>query len=515
MAVTEERRPHPVAPGSAPSDSGQGSDEASRALDRTLARGVAWLGVMRTFAQVVTWSSTILVARLLHADDYGIVSIAAIFVGIPGFFTEFGVARTIVLSRIRDETTVAQLHALCIGIGAAFALLLAAGAVPLARAYGEPRLAAVVLALALSPLAGGLAAVPQMRLQQAMDYRRIAALELVRSLSQTGTVLGLALAGVRYWALPAGILVASLVHMIASVRFGWLRPRRPEAGTLRAPLAYARHVIAGPLLWHVACHADFAVIGRVLDIAAVGFYQFAWNFASLPGEKITNVVQGAASPFFGSIGDDHAALRRYLLVVTESLAVIIVPVLAGFMCVAPDMIPVVFGAKWVPAVLPLQVLVAYALVQNLVVILNLVAGAAGLARLGTITGSVLVVVMPLLFWGAARWHGIVGVAAVWALVQPLLLVVPLLAARRRLGLAVRDYVGALRGPMIAAAVMVVAVAAVAWAMRGAPPVLRLVATIATGAAVYPAVLWVGFQDRLRALRTVWAAGRGSPALATA
>ncbi|MCU0636294.1 MAG: oligosaccharide flippase family protein [Gemmatimonadaceae bacterium] len=484
-----------------------------RDLDRTLARGVAWLGVMRSAAQAITWASTVLVARILSADDYGIVSIAAIFVGLPGFFTEFGVARSIILERIRDDRVVAQLHAVCIALGAAFTLLLLAVALPVARAFGEPRLGSVLAALAVTALFGGIAAVPMARVQQALDYRRVAVLELVRSLGQTGTVLVLALAGARYWALPAGILVASLLYMLAAVRVGWLRPRRPLRAQVAAPLAYARHVIAGPLLWHVAVHSDFAVVGRVLDIAAVGFYQFAWNLAALPGEKITNVVQGAAGPFFGSIGGDHAALRRYLLIVTESLAILVIPVLVGFICVAPEVIPLVFGAKWQPAVLALQILVLYALAQNLVVIVNLTMNAAGFARLGTITGAVLVVVVPGLFWLAASMAGIIGVAAVWAVVQPALLLVPLLVARRAFGLSLRAYATTLAAPSLAAAVMATAVWTVAWLLRAEPAPLRAVAMIGTGAVTYVATLWLVSRERLLVLRGVWSTRRQPPAVA--
>ena len=81
----------------------------------------------------------------------------------------------------------------------------------------------------------------------------------------------------------------------------------------------ARHLVVSALAWYLYSNADFAVVGRVAGLSALGYYQFAWNVAQLPGEKLANVLQAVVLPFFGSIGDDRNALRHYFLILSELL----------------------------------------------------------------------------------------------------------------------------------------------------------------------------------------------------
>lgn len=484
-------------------------DEAG--LDGALASGVAWYASMRWVAQAAAWASTILVARLLSVTDMGLVGIAALFVTFSTYLTENGIARVLVLQRITDERLVRQLHGACLAVGATATALLALASPLIARFYRDERLVPLLVALSLAFTLGGLNAVPMARLQQRLAYKRLATNELLKSLAQTGTVLGLALAGARYWAPAAGILVAAATSAWLSGRLAWVRPARPAWRDLAAPLTYAWHVIVGSLLWYAYSNSDFAVVGRALDVTALGLYQFAWNIAQLPGEKITNVLQAVAGPLFGSVGDDRTLLRRYLLVVTESLAFVVLPVLVGFALVAQDAIPLIFGAKWLAAVRPLQVLVLYALSQNLMVLLGIALAAVGMARLATGTGLVFLAVLPPSFWFAARTGGITAVAMVWVVFQPLMFGIPLWYVRRSLALGFREYGRTLAGPVLASAIMAVAVYGAGLALTGRAALLRLALMVAVGAATYALVVLAAFRPRVLALRDVWMTARRAPA----
>jgi O-antigen/teichoic acid export membrane protein len=488
-------------------------DEATNpGLDGTLASGVAWYAAMRWVAQAAAWVSTILVARLLSVADVGIVGIASLFVAFSTYITENGLARVLVVQRIREERLVRQLHGACIAAGTTASLLLALASPLIARFYRDERLVLLLSVLSVAFLLGGLNAVPNARLQQRLVYRQLATNDLVRSLAQTATVLGLALAGARYWAPAAGILVAGVVSVLLSARLAWVRPAWPTWRELATPVRYAGHLIAGSLLWYAYSNADFAVVGRALDVTALGLYQFAWNIAQLPGEKITNVLQAVAGPLFGSVGDDRVALRRYVLVVTESLAFVVLPVLVGFALVAGDAIPLVFGAKWRDSVRPLQILVLYALSQNLMVLLNLALASVGLARLGSMTGLLFIAVLPPAFWIAARSGGIAAVAMVWVLFQPVMFGIPLWHARRAFALGFRDYAAALAGPVVASSVMALGVWGVSRSLVSSPGVARLSAMVGTGALLYAAVALGFFRGRLLVLRDVWLVSRvGRPA----
>src|SRR3989442_12666108 len=88
------------------------------ALDRSLVRGVAWTGAANWAGQLVAWASTLIVARLLTPEDYGLVGMASIYLGLITLVSEFGLGSTVITLRDLSEEQVAQLNGLALLIGA-------------------------------------------------------------------------------------------------------------------------------------------------------------------------------------------------------------------------------------------------------------------------------------------------------------------------------------------------------------------------------------------------------------
>src|SRR2546425_8629430 len=108
-------------------------------------------------------------------------------------------------------------------------------------------------------------------------------------------------------------------------------------------MTFSRHIIVGRLAWYVYSNADFLVAGRILGKVALGLYEVGWNLANVPIEKITSLVGQVTPAVFSAVQRDHAALRRYLLRVTEGLALITFPASLGLALVAPDFVLLTLG----------------------------------------------------------------------------------------------------------------------------------------------------------------------------
>src|SRR5271166_2395619 len=100
-------------------------------LDRHLVRGLAWTGGVKWGSQVVTWASTLIVARLLRPEDYGIVGMAAVYLGLITLISEFGVGTAVVTLRELTADQTAQLNSLSLMLGLGGFLVSCAVAFPL------------------------------------------------------------------------------------------------------------------------------------------------------------------------------------------------------------------------------------------------------------------------------------------------------------------------------------------------------------------------------------------------
>ena len=79
-------------------------------LDGTLVRGIAWTAGMKWGAQIFSWASTLIVARLLNPDDYGLVGMATVYLGLANLISEFGVGTTVITLKYLDSEDIAQLN---------------------------------------------------------------------------------------------------------------------------------------------------------------------------------------------------------------------------------------------------------------------------------------------------------------------------------------------------------------------------------------------------------------------
>lgn len=491
----------PLVSGSPTPDGSIGSIEHNRAI----ATGVLWSGALRWLSQVLAWTATIVVARRLSAEDYGIAGTATVFLGLLSLVTEGGVGRALVMRRERSPELIAQAHGASMLVGGAVSLLMLCLAIPLAHFFSEPRVAALVATLAIGPLLTGANAVPTAVLQQHLSYRRLAMIEFLKALVQAGSVLVGALAGLRYWSLAIGIILGQLTSLLATRHYVRMKPSMPQWSSVAPTTSYAQHLVLSSMAWYAYSSADFAVVGRVAGLAALGYYQFAWNIAQLPGEKLANVLQGVVGPFFGSIGDDRKLLRHYFLVLSELLMSIMLPVLFGFALVSPVAIPLIFGAKWTAAVPVLQILVACASIASLSLLSQHVLSATGQASVAMKLNLAAMAIMPPAFYIAAREAGPIAVAGVWLLAQPVLTAVPLLRLQDTIGLSVKDFMLNLRAPLIASLLMSAVVFLTSRLTHDLVPIVRLLALSSIGAMIYLGTFFIFFRPRVEAMLSLWRA----------
>ncbi len=458
---------------------------------------------MRWAAQLVSWAVTLVVARRLSPDEYGVASLAAAFAVSSAYITEFGIGRCVVMQRITDRHTLSRLHAISITVGVVLGALLCALAPLIADWWHEPRVTEPLIVWSITFVFGGLLAVPLGRVQRSLRYRVIGLVELMRGLVQGGVVLLLALAGAGLWALVLGYVVATAVSLAAYLKLAWLRPVMPRLREWPSLLAYPKHIIAGNVSWYGYANGDYLVSGKLLGVAALGHYQFAWNIAQLPSDKLTSVLQSVTGPLFGSVGADPVRLRALVMEVLELTSLLVFPVTIGLALVATEAIPVLFGTQWESSIAPMQLLMVNGALLSLSVMLNQALNAGGHASVTGRLGLALLVTMPIGYVIGAHLGGNRGIASVWLLAQPFILGVPLRVSHRAMGFRVRDLWTAVHPALISVSLMAAGVLAIRPAIGSSHPTIVLSLEVAVGAVLYVGALRILFRERFQTVVRKW------------
>ncbi|HEY9385389.1 MAG TPA: lipopolysaccharide biosynthesis protein [Gemmatimonadales bacterium] len=460
------------------------------AAGRTLVRGIAWIGIFRWSSQALTWAITLVVLRILSPRDYGIVGMTTFFIALAGVLSEFGIGGAIIALRDLSASAVRQLHAVAIVAGVLASGFSLIAAWPLSRLLHESALVGVLSVLGTAFLLDGLRVVPVALLSRELEYRKASSVDLVRAVGSALVVLVLALRGEGYWALVGGSVAGSAA---ASGWALWLRRvswERPRAAELAAPLRYCRHLIVSRLAFSGYQNADFMIAGRLFGSMVLGQYNLAWTIASLPGEKLTNIVTAASTPFFSAMQHDLRQLGSYYLRLASFLSLLLWPALFGFMAVADLMIPLVLGPQWTPAVPLARALVFYAGVQSVSALNSPILFLTGHSRTGMRVSIFALLILPPAFYLGGRLAGVEGIAWAWTLMFPLVAAWPLATVLRTLGLSIWTYLGGLRRSAFIVGAMVGSVLLLREAVAGrVDRPVELGLSVATGVAVYVLLCW--------------------------
>jgi teichuronic acid exporter len=469
-------------------------------LDRSLLGGIAWTSGVTWLSQLLSWGSTLVVVHYLLPTDYGLIGMALLYLGLVQMASEFGVGGAVV--RFRDLTTdqIWQFNGLSIIAGSLGLLASLAAAIPLGRFFREPRLPVVLVVMSSVFVISAFRVVPQALLQRRLQFRKLAVIEGTQSIVGACSTLTLAVLGFGYWALALGFVISATVYALLVVVHNPTRFRRPRLASIRQPLTFSNHVLLSRFAWYGYSNADFAVIGKLLGGAALGAYTLGWTLSGMTVEKITAVIGRVTPAFFCTVQNDLAALRRYLLLITEGLALVTFPACIGLALVASDFVRSALGERWTAAILPVQLLALVATCRSVQPLIPQVLFAIGQSRLNMRNAMLTVLVLPVCFVLASRW-GISGVAGAWLIIGPLMFSPLLLRTLRLIELPAKQYFGSLWPATSGCLVMASAVIFVDRIfLDGAPVYASLIIKIVVGALAYPATLLVFHGARIAIVR---------------
>ena len=466
-------------------------------LDRALVHGLAWSAAGRWLSQVLRWTATVLTARLLLPEDYGIAGIAMLVVGLMQYFAEFGFGAAIVQQRSLPETTVRQIGGAAVMISLALAVVMVALTPLITSFYEQPALRALLPVLSLKLVIDAYSVVPRSVLARDLEFKKLSVLEGVESAIMAVMTVATAWLTRSYWAFVVGSLVSGAVFTVAATALSRIGPSWPHAfSEVRPQVKFGINIVISRVAWYAYTNADFAIVGKVMNAAVLGLYTFAWSIASVPSEKLSGLVLRVAPSILSAARSDTVEMRRYYLMMVRGVALVAFPVAAGLALVSPELVEALFGPTWEGAVVSLQFLALFFGVRAIAMLAPVVMIASGEPQVDRNYSLMFLLIMPPLFVLGSRW-GIAGVAVTWLLAYPLLF--GPLGQRwvlRRLEISPRDFFSEM-WPAIASVVLMSALVVLAGrALADHWPALpRLVAMSALGALTYIASVRTLFRSQ--------------------
>src|SRR5215831_5760229 len=331
-------------------------------LREKMARGAAWMVLFRLVDRGVGFISTLVLARLLTPDNFGIVAMATSLIAMLELISAFGFDMALIQ---RANTTRAHYDtAWSFGVilGGVLSFLMVALSWPISRFYGQPALVYVICALAAGSLVQGFQNVGTVAFRKDMEFDKEFRFLLSKRIATVPITITLAFLLRNYWALVAGMVTGRVVDLWLSYRFHPYRPRF-DLSAARDLLQFSKWLLLVNAVQFLRDRSPDFIIGRIIGPKALGIFSVSYELANMPGTELVAPINRAVYPAYVKIAGDRAALQREYLSVMAMICLLAVPAVAGLAATAGLIVPLALGPSWLSAIPVLQVLAFFGITQ--------------------------------------------------------------------------------------------------------------------------------------------------------
>ncbi|MGW0042432.1 lipopolysaccharide biosynthesis protein [Rhodococcus sp. NPDC003348] len=332
--------------------------------DGSLSSGMRWSGLSVIGREVSRTVFTIILARLVGPEAFGIVALGAVYIGIVALLLDQGFSSALIQRPTVEADMPGVVVTVNLAVGASLMVVTIVIAPAWAAFMSTPELALVLVALSPSLLVRAASITPRALLQRRMEFRTIGIADVVAAMTGGALGVAVALAGASYWALVVQVVCTDVVLLLLLLAVGAGRRPNLRWQRLREIASFSwRAFAAGLLINSVSRNIDNLLVGRFQGPQALAYYGLAYRLLLLPVQLATTTVGTVLFPAFSRLADNLESLRIDMTRATRALAALALPVMALVAAAAPQLVLLLFGKQWAPAIPIVQVLAMAGAVQ--------------------------------------------------------------------------------------------------------------------------------------------------------
>jgi PST family polysaccharide transporter len=333
----------------------QGSNEMASGIGREMAKGAAWMVGMRLAVRGIGLISTVILARLLRPEDFGLVALASAFVGMIDVLSNFSFDIALIREGQAGRSHYDTVFTLSIVRGVLMALGLAIFAEPAGEFFHDSRVAFIVYFFAAGTVLESLQNVGIVNFRKDMTFGLEFAFTTATKLVSFVVTITVALVWRQYWALVAGILAGKLAGLALSYA---LHPYRPRLSLKewRELFHFSKWLLVTNLALFLSNRLDAFIIGRMSGPRVLGLYDISLEIVSLPTAELVAPIQRALYPGYAKIAGNTSDLAKYFLSIFAVIFAFALPAGLGIALLATPIVRLFLGSAWLDSVPLIQVL---------------------------------------------------------------------------------------------------------------------------------------------------------------
>ena len=327
---------------------------------------MGWSALENVTRLGVTFVVSIVLARLLSPEEYGLIGILTIFIAIFNAIVDSGFTSALIRKQDATDTDYSTVFYTNLVLSVVLAAVLFFCAKPISIFFERPELVSLTQVMSSVVIINALSIVQRARTTKAIDFKTQTKITFISSIGSGVIGIVMAYMGYGVWALVG----QQVSNQLLTTLFFWIYNKwMPKLvfswASFKEMWAFGSKLLASGLIDTAWKEAYQVVIGKCYSPATLGLYTRAKQFADLCSSNLTSVVQRVSYPVLSSIQDDRLRLKgAYQRVIKTTMLPTFVLMLGMAACAEP-MIYVLIGEQWLECVPMLQIICTYGMLYPL------------------------------------------------------------------------------------------------------------------------------------------------------
>ncbi len=316
-----------------------------------------WSFLERFGQQGIHFVISIILARLLLPEQFGLIAMLTIFMAIAQSFINSGFGQALIQKQDVTHIDECSIFYFNILVGFLAAGLLCLAAPWIAGFYNQPLLVPLTCALSLNLIINAFGLVQTTLLTKHIDFKTQLKVSVIATVISGTIGVTMALNGFGVWRLVEQSLSSNLFRTALLWLFNTWRPSLAFSFiSLRSMFAFGSRLLASGLLDTIFNNIYPVVIGKLFSPMALGFYSRAEGLQKRPIKNLYSTTSRVTFPVFSSVQNDKPRLKRGVRKALSMLVMINFPMMVGLAIVAKPLVLVLLTEKWAPCIPYLQLL---------------------------------------------------------------------------------------------------------------------------------------------------------------
>lgn len=312
--------------------------------------GVEWTTTSMIIVTMLQFLQLAVLARFLNPSDFGLMAILMVIIGFSQAFMDMGVSSAIIQKQNVTNSQLSSLYWLNIFSGVLLTLVVISISPIISNIYQQPRITNLLILLSSTFIIVAIGNQYRILCQKKLQFNEMAKIDIISAFISFFVAIYFAYNNWGVYTLVFAMLSQALVSSLLFLYIGLKHHHIPsftyKHHELKDFYSFGLFQMGERSVNYISANIDKLLIGKMIDLQFVGFYNMAWQLVIFPLAKINPIVNKVAFPIYAKIQNDKEALNKYYNLSVKALSLITIPVLAFLAFFSTDIVLIVFGEGW-------------------------------------------------------------------------------------------------------------------------------------------------------------------------